>query len=178
MHIYVYIDALVACIHSIALSNHSLTHSGLIKTNTPINMPQWAERERTETISGESWTYFTNYVKMMHYSDVIMSTMASQITSLTIVCSTFYSGANQRKHQSSASLAFVWGIHRSPVNFPHKCPVTRKMFPFDDVIMELKLISPADQPSPDIGFVQYIEWSLNRFYACNDIFPCIFSKVN
>ena len=64
-----------------------------------------------------------------------MGTMASQITSLTIVYSTVYSAANQRKHQSSASLAFVWGIHRGPVNSPHKGPVTRKMFPFDDVIM-------------------------------------------
>ena len=43
--------------------------------------------------------------------------------------------AHQRKHQSSASLAFVRGIHRRPVNSPHKWPVTRKMFPFDDVIM-------------------------------------------
>ena len=64
-----------------------------------------------------------------------MSTIASQITSLTIVYSTIYSGADQSKHQSSASLAFVWGIHRGPVNSPHKWPVTRKMFPFDDVIM-------------------------------------------
>ena len=64
-----------------------------------------------------------------------MSTIASQITSLTIVYSTVYSGADQSKHQSSTSLAFVWGIHRSPVNSPHKWPVTRKMFPFDDVIM-------------------------------------------
>ena len=63
-----------------------------------------------------------------------MGTMAYQITSLTIVYSTVYSGADQRKHQSSASLAFVWGIHRWPVNSPHKGPVTRKMFPFDDVI--------------------------------------------
>ena len=64
-----------------------------------------------------------------------MGAMASQITSLTIVYSTVYSGADQSKHQSSASLAFVWGIHRGPVNSPHKWPVTRKMFPFDDVIM-------------------------------------------
>ena len=64
-----------------------------------------------------------------------MSLMASQITSLTIVYSTVYSGVNQRKHQSSASLAFMRGIHRGPVNSPHKWPVTRKMFPFDDVIM-------------------------------------------
>ena len=64
-----------------------------------------------------------------------MTTMPSQITSLTIVYSTVYSDADQIKHQSSASLAFVWEIHRGPVNFPHKRPVTRKMFPFDDVIM-------------------------------------------
>ena len=59
-----------------------------------------------------------------------------QITSLTIVYSTFYSGADQRKHQSSPSLAFVRGIHGWPVNSPHKGPVMRKMFPFDDVIMQ------------------------------------------
>ena len=65
-----------------------------------------------------------------------MSTIASQITSLTIVYSTIYSGADQSKHQSSASLAFVWGIHRGPMNSPHKWLVTRKMFPVDDVIMK------------------------------------------
>ena len=47
-----------------------------------------------------------------HYDDVIMGAMASQITSLTIVYSTVYSSTDQSKHQSSASLAFVWGIHR------------------------------------------------------------------
>ena len=70
-----------------------------------------------------------------HYDDVIMTTLASQITSLTVVYSIVYSAVDQRKHQSSASLAFVRGIHRRPVNSPHKGPVTRKMFPFDDVIM-------------------------------------------
>ena len=70
-----------------------------------------------------------------HYNDVIMSAMASQITSLTIVYPPVYSHANQRKHQSSMSLAFVWGIHRWPVNSPHKGPVTRKVFSFDDAIM-------------------------------------------
>ena len=70
-----------------------------------------------------------------HYNDIIMSAMESQITSLTIVYSAVSSVADQRKHQSSVSLAFVWGIHRWPVNSPHKGPVTRKMFPFDDVIM-------------------------------------------
>ena len=62
-----------------------------------------------------------------HYNDFTMKAMASQITSLTIVYSTVYSGADQRKHQISASLAFVRGIHR-PVNSPHKRPVTRKCF--------------------------------------------------
>ena len=59
--------------------------------------------------------------------DVIMGAMASQITSITIVYSTVYSGADQIKHQSSASLAFVRGIHRWPVNSPHKWQVTRKI---------------------------------------------------
>ena len=62
-----------------------------------------------------------------HYNDVIMSAMASHITGLTIVYSIVYSGADQRKYQNSASLAFVRGIHRWPVNSPHKGPVTRKM---------------------------------------------------
>ena len=67
-----------------------------------------------------------------------MGTIASQITSLTIVYSMVYSDADQRKQQSSASLAFVRGIRRGPVNSPHKWPVTRKMFPFDDVIMSIR----------------------------------------
>ena len=70
-----------------------------------------------------------------HYGDVIMDAIASQITSLTIVYSDVYSDSDQRKHQSSASLAFLRGIHRGPVNSPHKWSVTRKMFSFDDVIM-------------------------------------------
>ena len=75
------------------------------------------------------------YIPNKNY-DVIMSTVAYQITSLAIVYSTVYSDVDQGKHQSSASLAFVRGIHRVPVNFPHKWPVTRKMFLFDDVIMK------------------------------------------
>ena len=67
-----------------------------------------------------------------HYNDVITSEVASWITSVSIVCSTVGPGKDQSKHQSSASLAFVWGIHRWPVNSPRKRPVTRKIFPFDD----------------------------------------------
>ena len=69
-----------------------------------------------------------------------MSAMVSQITSLVIVHSTVYSGTDERKHQSSTSLAFVREIHQWPVNSPHKRPVTRKLFPFDDVIMACSLM--------------------------------------
>ena len=79
----------------------------------------------------------------LHYCDVIMGTTTSQIISLVIVYSTVYSGADQRKHQSSASLAFAWGSHRWPVNSPHKRPVTRKMFPFEDVIISFQLYMEA-----------------------------------
>ena len=82
--------------------------------------------------------YWNTICHPNHYNDVIMSPIASRITSFTIVYSIVYSGADQRKYQSSASLAFVRGIHRGPVNSPHKGPVTRKMFPFDDVIMCFK----------------------------------------
>ena len=71
----------------------------------------------------------------VQFNDVIMSAMASQITSLTIVYSKVYSGADQRKLQNSASLAFVRGIYWWLVNSQYEVPVTRKMFPFDDVIM-------------------------------------------
>ena len=74
---------------------------------------------------------------LKRYNDVTMSSTAYEITGFTIVYSTVYLDADQRKRQSSASLAFVRGIHRWPVNSPQKWPVTRKMFPFDDVIMNL-----------------------------------------
>ena len=75
------------------------------------------------------------YVSKHHHSDVIMCTMAFQITGVSIVYLTVCSGADQGKHQSSASLASARGIHRWPVNSPHKRPITREMFPSDDVIM-------------------------------------------
>ena len=119
-----------------------------------------------------------------HYRDVLMGTMASQITSLTIVYSNVDSGADQRKHQSSASLAFVRGIHRGPVNSPHKWSVTRKMCPFDDVIMNCRedgafITSPhapvCDTNSEDIayGFNHYTTasiWTCQRSvesYVCH-----------
>ena len=80
---------------------------------------------------------FRNFISYWygHYNDVKLSAIVSQITSLSIIYSTVYSDTDQRKHQNSSSQAFVRGIHRGPVNSPYKWPVTRKMFPFDDVII-------------------------------------------
>ena len=84
----------------------------------------------------QSWD---DTVRRTHYNDVIMRAMASQFTGVSVVYSTTCSGEAQRKHQSSASLPFVRGIHRWPMNYPHKWPVTRKMFPFVDVIMSSRV---------------------------------------
>ena len=92
-----------------------------------------------------NWYISMSSCSLLHYDDVIMGAMASQITSLTIVYSTVYSDADQRKHQSSASLAFVRGIHLGPVNSPHKWPGTQKMFPFDDVIMAIVMAASLTQ---------------------------------
>ena len=107
-------------------------------------------------------------VRACHYGNVIMSAMASQITSLMIVCATVYSSADQRKLHS-ASLAFVRGIHRWPVNSPHKGPVMRKMFPFDNVIMLLArrvmgwckmTVTPVHQ------LWRYMSCKLTHWYFC------------
>ena len=101
---------------------------------TPETMWSWMRPARGVPSLGTRY-WWSVATETHHNSDVIISAMAFQITSPMTVYSTVYSGTDQRKHQSSASLAFVRGIHRWPMNSPHKGPVTRKMFPFDDVIM-------------------------------------------
>ena len=86
----------------------------------------------------------------IHSNDVLMGAIASQVTSLASVYSAVQIGADQRKHQSSESFAFVRGIHLRPVNSPHKRPVTRKMFPFDDVIMGIFRESEANTMAADV----------------------------
>ena len=111
------------------VSNQQLKeYSTLQFSNTPISEIE------SHVVSFRRLTDRHMYI-IIHYSDVMMGGMASQITSLTIVYPAVYSVTDQRKHQSSASLAFVQGIHWSPVNSQHKGSVTRKMSPFDDVIM-------------------------------------------
>ena len=98
------------------------------------------------------WHFDEPFVKMptlsfqqSHYNDVIMGAIA--FTGVSIVYSTVCSGADQRNHQGYVSLAFVMRVHRWPVYSPHKGPATRKMFPFDDVIMP-GLISDGVQRLP------------------------------
>ena len=110
---------------------------------------------------------------LIHPGGVIMGAIASQITSLTIAYSTVYSGADQRKYQSSASPAFVRGTHRWPVNSPHKRPVTRKMFPFDDVIMmhswtDLVIITQYDSFKYS-NHEQHILWPQWRRVLCQPL---------
>ena len=95
----------------------------------------WCHRKNELIISWLPMNEWHQEYWLSYHSDATMSAMASQITGVSIVYSNFCSGADQREHQSSVSLTFVRGIHRWPVNAPHKGPVTRKIFPFDDVIM-------------------------------------------
>ena len=106
-----------------------------------------------------------------HYRDVILGTMASHITSLTIVYSTVYAGADQRKHQSSASLAFVRGIHRGPVNSPHKLPVTRNMFSFEDVIMAGNV---WHAPSTPLNWSRWPNLEFSSAYYCHCLTPTMY----
>ena len=92
-----------------------------------------------------------------------MGSITSQITSPTIVYSGVYSGADHWKHQSYASLAFVRGIHRRPVNSPHKGPETWKMFPFDDVIMKVSVMRYFNIIlDTEFGVQQYVYSKLNQ----------------
>ena len=103
-----------------------------------------------------------------------MSDIVSQIISLTIVYSTVYSVTDERKYHSSASLAIVRRSHRWLVISPHKWPVTRKMFPFDDIIMDNQL---QDQKTP----VDYRTWlfkfDTNEAHEIN-IFHTVAEKMN
>ena len=122
-----------------------------VQSITPWLLMPWRRKESWY------WPSFSTY-----YIDVIMNAMASQITGVSIVYSTICSGAVERRHQSSASLAFVRGIHRWPVNYPLKGPVTRKCFH----LMTLSLYS-------GLSWVKMVYWS-----AYGNIIYFIFGSVN
>ena len=117
----------------------------------------------------DSTVFFSN---LLHYSDVIMGTMASQITSLAILYSTVYSGAHKKTHQSSASLAFVRGIHRWLVNSPHKSPFTRKKI--DDVTMYIayKAVYYGDIS----GFEKFPPFTMVFWSVCDSSFIDCWNK--
>ena len=119
-------------------------------------------------LNGTYW----RHTRIIHYTDNIMSAMASQITSFTIAYRTVYLGVDQRKDQSSASLAFVWGIQPRPVNSPHKRPVTWKMCPFDDVIMYRA--AEKDRRWYSWGLID--KHSLNEINTC-DTRPMVFDEL-
>ena len=111
-----------------------------------------------------------------------MSVMASEITGVSIVYSIICSGADQRIHESSASLAIVRGIHRWPVNSPHTRPVTRKMLPLNEVIMSRGLpclfkpqwvtcpVTPLTNSiwAHSCNLTNSLHHSLYSFYTCYD----------
>ena len=90
-----------------------------------------------------------------------MGALSSLITSLTVIYSTVYSGADQRKHQSSASVAFVRRIRRWPMNsqYDGKWPETRKMFSFDDVIMIKLHLKLSSVVLPSLCPVGWVNWT-------------------
>ena len=110
---------------------HGVLNFRLLNNYGNINLNIDPFQQSQPITMSERFRFMTSW----YYSDVIMSAMASQIACISIVCSTVYPGAYQRKHQSSVSLAFVRGINRWPVDSPHKGPVARKMVLFDDVII-------------------------------------------
>ena len=120
--------------------------------------------EKRSVVGGDQTIcFFHTIVVSQHYRDLIMGKMVFQITSRTIVYSIVYSGADQRKRQSSASLVLVRGIRRWPVNSPHKGPVTREMFPFDDVVMKC---IPAEWRGRFGSFMTMDTHLCNNFIGC------------
>ena len=117
-----------------------------------------------------------------------MSAMTPLVTGVSLVYSSVCSGADQRKHQSSASLAYVRGIHRWPVYSLYKGPVTRKMFPFDDVIMmkwlvcivinETDLITCSTVLSHFVLTPVDVLWDIPRVSTDHNIYRPIFPIVN
>ena len=131
---------------------------------------QW-NRKLIPSNVGTSMCIVSDHVCWCRYDDVIMRGMASQITSLPIVYLTVYSGTDQIKHQSFASLAFVQGIHQWPVvNSPHRWPVTRKKFPFVAVSMTyVKYSAGQEHTFRDILFLKSLkEYFISR--NCHAIF--------
>ena len=139
-----------------------------------------------ETLFKSFWFWIFNDIfifnwksTIFHYSDVIMTAMASQIMGLSIVYSTGCSGADQRKHQNPTSLAFVRGNHRWPVNSPLKGPVTQKTFPCDDVIMQYKQVKSLEIWSLSHTNLRFNDMPSLNFYTTwnGQLILCGFNRI-
>ena len=115
-----------------------------------------------------SMFWFSFFV--VHYSSIIMCAMAFQITGVSTACLPVCSGENQRKHQSSASLAFVKGNHRWPVVSRHKGPVTWNMFPLDDVMKYCRTVYCFVLCRLSVVYDSWVEW----YSFCVNKNICIF----
>ena len=144
-----------------------------------LSRPQCVKTIKSMFFHAKNFSYSTS---RGYYSGVIMSAMASRITGVSIIYSTVCSGADQtKKHQSFASLAFVMGIHRWSVNSPPEGSVTRKMFSFEDVIMEythsfvvlvLLWLGSISSSSWYVWSIwSYISWLLHWHLDNHDIAP-------
>ena len=122
----------------------------------PLHRGGFAHFRLLHTVSPSSWAIFVSLQWRHNGRDGVSKNQAHHY------CSTVYSGADQRKLQSSSSLAFVRGNHRWPVNSPHKWPVTREIFPFDYVIMCRDHVSEV---SLRISWPTYVK--------CGTILQCI-----
>ena len=122
----------------------------------------------------EDFQYDAIVIPRQLYNDVIMNARASQSTGVSVFYSTVCSGADLRKHQSSASLDFVRRIHRWPVNSPHKWPVTWKMLPFDDVIMIKFLLQQSHRRTRIPGWAWITSWVSKKHHK----HPMIHAGIN
>ena len=144
---------------------HNFTHNNGGNLETLPGWPKKLQHNRPARSAGQKRQHVYNRDQStlynVHYSDVIMSTMASQITSVSIVHSTVCSGADQRKYQGSTSLALCEG--NSPVTgeFPTQRTVTRKFFPFGDAIMKHQhWVAPDPYPYGDNCMGTHTYWSV------------------
>ena len=127
------------------------------------------------TISSFDSLHFVSWISNLHYGNVIMGVMASQITSPTIVCSIVYSDADQRNHQSSASLAFVWGNSPSPpqmISYAENVSIWWRHHALQHIVAWWRHVRPWP------AWAKTMAWRhLTKTCDNNDNFVCCISRV-
>ena len=160
-----YIELIIMWFHGIIFKNRSTFRDVKLRS---VLTGSGSARVPSANVLSTVVQAIEQFPSLWHYSEVIMSAMVSQITRLTSVYSNVYSVADQRKHQSFASLAFARGIHQWPVNSPHKGLVTRTMFPFDDVVMDY---------THYIRLVYFVVWHRSVLEISSTLHHCQWSEL-